>query len=260
MARQAKRFVEEKMTEAKRKVALVTGASRGIGRAIAIELARTGAFVIVNYSSSPEAAQETLNSIREVGGDGELLKFSVQDSQAVENAFDGIKSRHAQLDILINNAGISKDGLVLRMKDEEWLTTLAVNLNGSFFCSRAAARLMLKSKWGRIVNISSVVGEMGNAGQVPYVSSKAGIIGMTKALARELASRNVTVNAVAPGFIETDMTSALDEKLRAEHMKSIPLGRYGQGEEVAKLVAFLTSDAAAYITGQTIGINGGMYM
>jgi len=159
------------MTEVKRKVALVTGASRGIGRAIAIELAKTGAFVIVNYSSSPEAAQETLNSIREVGGDGELLKFSVQDSQAVENAFDG---------------SISKDGLVLRMKDEEWLTTLAVNLNGSFFCARAAARLMLKAKKGRIINISSVGGEMGNAGQVPYVSSKSGVIGMTKALAREL--------------------------------------------------------------------------
>lgn len=248
------------MTDAKRKIALVTGASRGIGRSIALELAKTGAYVIVNYSSSPEAAQETLNAIREAGSDGELLKFSVQDSQAVENAFDGIKSRHGQLDILVNNAGISKDGLVLRMKDEEWLTTLGVNLNGSFFCARAAARLMLKSKWGRIINISSVVGEMGNAGQVPYVSSKAGIIGMTKALARELASRNVTVNAVAPGFIETDMTAALDEKVRAEHMKSIPLGRYGQGEEVAKLVAFLASDSAGYITGQTISINGGMYM
>jgi 3-oxoacyl-[acyl-carrier protein] reductase len=248
------------MTDVKRKIALVTGASRGIGRSIALELAKTGSYVIVNYSSSPEAAQETLNAIREIGGDGELLQFGVQDSQAVENAFDGIKSRHGKLDILVNNAGISKDGLVLRMKDEEWLSTLAVNLNGSFFCARAAARLMLKSKWGRIINISSVVGEMGNAGQVPYVSSKSGIIGMTKALARELASRNVTVNAVAPGFIETDMTAALDEKLRAEHMKSIPLGRYGQGEEVAKLVAFLASDSAAYITGQTISINGGMYM
>lgn len=248
------------MVENNRRVALVTGASRGIGRSIAIDLAKQGAFVIVNYSSSPEAAQETLNSIREVGGDGEILKFSVQDSQAVENAFDGIKSRHGKLDILVNNAGISRDGLVLRMKDEEWLQTLAVNLNGAFFCSRAAARLMLKSKWGRIVNISSVVGEMGNAGQVPYVSSKAGLIGMTKSLAKELASRNVTVNAITPGFIETDMTAALDEKLRDEHMKAIPLGRYGQAEEVAHLVTFLSSDASAYITGQVIGINGGMYM
>jgi len=248
------------MMENNRKIALVTGASRGIGRSIAIDLAKQGAFVIVNYSSSPEAAQETLNAIREVGGDGEILKFSVQDSQAVENAFDGIKSRHGKLDILVNNAGISRDGLVLRMKDEEWLQTLAVNLNGAFFCSRAAARLMLKAKWGRIVNISSVVGEMGNAGQVPYVSSKAGLIGMTKSLAKELASRNVTVNAITPGFIETDMTAALDEKLREEHMKAIPLGRYGQAEEVAHLVTFLTSDASAYITGQVIGINGGMYM
>jgi 3-oxoacyl-[acyl-carrier protein] reductase len=248
------------MTEIKRKVALVTGASRGIGRAIAIELARHGIYVIVNYSSSPEAAQETLNAIREVGSDGEVLKFAVQDSQQVENAFDGIKARHGQLDILVNNAGISRDGLVLRMKDEEWLATLAVNLNGSFFCARAAARLMLKAKKGRIINISSVVGEMGNAGQVPYVSSKSGVIGMTKALARELASRNVTVNAVTPGFIETDMTSALDEKLKEEHLKSIPLSRYGQAEEVAQLVAFLASDNAAYITGQVVGINGGMYM
>lgn len=243
-----------------KKIALVTGASRGIGRAIAVELARQGVYVLVNYASSPEAAQETLNQIREVGSDGEVIKFPVQDSQAVENAFDGIKMRHGKLDILVNNAGISRDGLVLRMKDEEWLNTLEVNLNGAFFCSRAAARLMLKAKRGRIVNISSVVGEMGNAGQVPYVSSKAGLLGMTKALAKELASRSVTVNAVAPGFIETDMTSALDEKLREEHMKAIPLGRYGQPEEVASLVAFLVSDQAAYVTGQIIGINGGMYM
>jgi len=248
------------MTESKRKVALVTGASRGIGRAIAIELGRQGAYVIVNYSSSPEAAQETLNAVREAGSDGEVLKFAVQESQQVEDAFDGIKARHGQLDILVNNAGISRDGLVLRMKDEEWLATLAVNLNGSFFCARAAARLMLKAKKGRIINISSVVGEMGNAGQVPYVSSKSGVIGMTKALARELASRNVTVNTVTPGFIETDMTSALDAKLKEEHLKSIPLSRYGQAEEVAQLVAFLASDNAAYITGQVIGINGGMYM
>ncbi len=248
------------MEEQSKSIALVTGASRGIGRAIAVDLARHGSYVLVNYSSSPEAAQETLNQIREVGSDGEVVKFSVQDSQAVEDAFDGIKSRHGRLDILVNNAGISRDGLVLRMKDEEWLATLDVNLNGAFFCSRAAARLMLKAKKGRIVNISSVVGEMGNAGQVPYVSSKAGLLGMTKALAKELASRGVTVNAVTPGFIETDMTSALDEKLREEHMKAIPLGRYGQADEVASLVSFLASEQAAYITGQVIGINGGMYM
>jgi 3-oxoacyl-[acyl-carrier protein] reductase len=248
------------MVETKRKIALVTGASRGIGRAIAVALARQGAYVLINYSSSPEAAQETLNEVRDVGGDGEVLKFAVQDSQAVENAFDGIKSRHGQLDILVNNAGISRDGLVLRMKDEEWLATLGVNLNGAFYCSRAAARLMLKAKSGRIINISSVVGEMGNAGQVPYVSSKAGLLGLTKALAKELASRSITVNAITPGFIETDMTAALDDKVRGEHMKAIPLGRYGKADEVANLTAFLASDAASYITGQVIGINGGMYM
>jgi 3-oxoacyl-[acyl-carrier protein] reductase len=248
------------MEENKKTIALVTGASRGIGRAIAVALAKQGAYVLVNYSSSPEAAQETLNEIREVGSDGELLKFAVQDSQAVEDAFDGIKARHGSLHILVNNAGISRDGLVLRMKDEEWSATLGVNLNGAFFCSRAAARLMLKAKTGRIINISSVVGEMGNAGQVPYVSSKAGMLGLTKAMAKELASRNITVNAITPGFIETDMTAALDSKVRDEHMKAIPLGRYGKVDEVAQLVAFLASDAAAYITGQVIGINGGMYM
>lgn len=248
------------MVETKKKIALVTGASRGIGRAIAVSLAKQGAYVIVNYSSSPEAAQETLNEIREAGSDGEVLKFAVQDSQAVEDAFDGIKSRHGRLDILVNNAGISRDGLVFRMKDEEWLATLGVNLNGAFYCSRAAARLMLKSRWGRIVNISSVVGEMGNPGQAPYVSSKAGLIGLTKSMAKELATRNITVNAITPGFIETDMTAALDEKLKEEHLKAIPVGRYGQASEVADLVTFLSSDNSAYITGQVIGINGGMYM
>jgi 3-oxoacyl-[acyl-carrier protein] reductase len=249
------------MTEnSSKKVALVTGASRGIGRAIAVELAKQGMFVIVNYSSSPEAAQETLHAVREAGGDGEVLQFAVQDSAAVDTAFDGIKARHGRLDILVNNAGISRDGLVLRMKDEEWLATLGVNLNGAFFCARAAARLMLKAKTGRIINISSVVGEMGNAGQAPYVSSKAGMIGLTKSLAKEFASRNITVNAITPGFIETDMTATLDPKLQEEHMSAIPLGRYGQAAEVAQLVSFLSSDAAGYITGQVIGINGGMYM
>jgi 3-oxoacyl-[acyl-carrier protein] reductase len=248
------------MSDSKRKIALVTGASRGIGRSIATSLAKHGAFVIINFSSSPDAANETLAAIREVGGDGELMQFPVQDSAAVDKAFDEIKTKHGQLDILVNNAGISRDGLLLRMKDEDWTQTLAVNLQGAFFCGRAAAKLMLKSRWGRIINISSVVGEMGNAGQVPYVASKAGLIGMTKAMAKELASRNITVNAVAPGFIETDMTAALDEKVRAEHMKAIPVGRYGHAEEVAELVTFLCSDSAAYITGQTVGINGGMYM
>ena len=239
------------MTENKRKIALVTGASRGIGRAIALTLAKRGVYVIVNYSSSPDAAQQTLDAIREVGSDGELRQFPVQDSAAVDTAFTEIKAQHGQLDILVNNAGISRDGLLLRMKDEDWMATLAVNLNGDE---------CVKRKRLCIVKSSSVVGEMGNAGQTPYVSSKAGMIGMTKAMAKELASRNITVNAITPGFIETDMTATLDEKLKAEHMKAIPLARYGQADEVAELVSFLASDSAAYITGQVIGINGGMYM
>ena len=248
------------MVENNKRVALVTGASRGIGRSIAVELARAGYYVVINYSSSPEAAQETLNECRSVDGDGEVMKFSVGESHEVEDAFESIKSRLGRLDVLVNNAGISKDGLILRMKDDEWLSTLSVNLNGAFYCARAASRMMLKARFGRIINISSVVGEMGNAGQTPYVSAKAGMIGMTKALSKELAGRNVTVNAVSPGFIETDMTNALDDKLKSSMKESIPLGRFGKADEVAHLVAFLASDRAAYITGQVIGINGGMYM
>jgi 3-oxoacyl-[acyl-carrier protein] reductase len=214
----------------------------------------------VNYSSSPQAAEETKARCIEAGGTAETLQFSVSDSAAVDAAFDAIKSGHGRLDILVNNAGIAKDGLLLRMKDSDWETTMQTNLTGSFYCARAAAKLLLKSKCGRIINISSVVGEMGNAGQVPYVASKAGMIGMTKALAKELASRSVTVNSVAPGFIETDMTGNLSPELKAEHLKAIPLARYGSVQDVAELVAFLASDRAAYVTGQTIGVNGGMYM
>lgn len=242
------------------RVALVTGGSRGIGRAICVSLARRGAHVIVNYSSSAQGAEETLRLCGEIGGTGEILKFSVAESEAVNTAFDQIKTKHGKLDILVNNAGIAKDGLILRMKDEDWKSTLDTNLAGSFYCSRAAAKLLLKSKCGRVINISSVVGEMGNAGQVPYVASKAGMIGMTKALARELASRSVTVNAVTPGFIETEMTENLSPELKAEHLKAIPLGQYGTSDDVAELVAFLAGDSARYITGQVIGVNGGMYM
>ena len=243
------------------KVALVTGGSRGIGRAICVKLSTLGAHVFVNFSSSPAAAEETLALCQQVGGTASLLGFNVGESAAVDLAIDKIKEQFGRLDILVNNAGISKDGLFIRMRDEDWQQTLQVNLSGSFYCARAAARIMLKARQGgAIVNISSVVGEMGNAGQAAYVSSKSGLIGLTKALARELASRSITVNAVTPGFIKTEMTDSLDEKIKNEHLKMIPLARYGEGHEVADLVAFLVSPEAAYITGQVIGINGGMYM
>ena len=241
-------------------VALVTGGSRGLGRSISVELASKHAFVFVNYSSSPDAADETVRLCREAGGEAEALGFNVGSSEQVEAGIEKIKSAKGRLDILVNNAGISRDGLLMRMKDEDWDKTLSTNLSGAFYCVRAASRFMMKARYGRIINISSVVGEMGNAGQVPYVSSKAGLIGMTKALAKELASRNITVNAVAPGFIETDMTDALDEKLKEEYLKAIPLSRFGKPDEVAALVGFLAADTSGYITGQVIGINGGLHM
>lgn len=241
-------------------IALVTGGSRGIGRAICLKLASQGAKVLVNFTKGAEAANETVAQIVVAGGQAEAIGFDVASSEAVDQAFDQIKAKFGKLDILVNNAGISVDGLFLRLKDEDFDRVLKINLYGAMFCARAASKLMIKNRSGRIINISSVVGEMGNAGQVSYVSSKAGLIGLTKALARELSSREVTVNAVTPGFIETDMTMGLDEKLKAEHFKAIPLGRYGQASDVAELVTFLASPGSGYITGQVIGVNGGMYM
>jgi 3-oxoacyl-[acyl-carrier protein] reductase len=242
------------------KVALVTGSSRGIGRAIAKGLAEQGCYVFINYTSRPEAAGQALELCKKCGGDGETLQFSVADSLAVESAFDQIKERKGKIDILVNNAGVTSDGLLMRFKDEDWHRTFATNLDGAFFCTRAASKMMLRAKSGRIINISSVVAEMGNAGQAAYVSSKAGLIGLTKSVARELASRNITVNAVAPGFISTEMTDVLSDQIKEEHFKQIPLGRYGSVEEVSDLVVFLASSKASYITGQVFAINGGMYM
>ena len=242
------------------KVALVTGGSRGIGKAIAEKLASLGCRVFINYTSNAAAAEETVAKCKAFGVDAEALGFDVSNSEQVDAALEQIKTKASKIDILVNNAGISRDGLLIRMKDEDWAKTLATNLSGAFYCARAAAKMMMKARTGRIINISSVVGEMGNAGQVPYVSSKAGLIGLTKSMAKELAARNITVNAVTPGFIESDMTASLNEELKGEYIKQIPLSRWGKPEEVASLVAFLAGDEAGYLTGQVIGINGGMYM
>ncbi|MCB0329955.1 MAG: 3-oxoacyl-[acyl-carrier-protein] reductase [Bdellovibrionales bacterium] len=245
------------MTE--KSVVLITGASRGIGRSVALEFAKQGAHVLINFSSNEAKAQEVAEECAKLGGSGEPIGFNVGASEEVSAAVQAIKTNHGKIDTLVNNAGISRDGLFVRFSDEDWKTTLGVNLDGTFYVSREVAKIMMKARKGSIINMSSVVGEMGNAGQAAYSASKAGLIGLTKTLARELAARNITVNAITPGFIETDMTGSLDEKVREEHLNGIPLGRYGKPEEVAYLTRFLASDEARYITGQVIGINGGLY-
>jgi 3-oxoacyl-[acyl-carrier protein] reductase len=243
-----------------KRIVLVTGASRGIGKAIALAFAAVGDHVIINFSSNEEAAKEVVKECQAAGGSAELSGFNVGASDQVVTAIQNIKEKHGRIDVLVNNAGISKDGLFIRFSDEDWHRVFNINLEGAFFVSREASKLMVKARKGAIINISSVVGEMGNAGQVAYVSSKAGMIGMTKALARELSSRNITVNAITPGFIETDMTATLDEKVKEAHLHNIPLSRYGSAEEVAASAVFLASNGAAYITGQVLGVNGGLYM
>ena len=238
--------------------ALVTGASRGIGRAVALELANAGATVAVNYASSATAAEEVVAQILATGGSAYAVKADVSQEEQVEQLIAAVLERSGSLDVLVNNAGITRDGLLMRMKTDDWQAVLDLNLSGVFLCTRAITRTMLKQKRGRIINITSVVGLMGNAGQANYAAAKAGVIGFTRSTARELASRGITVNAVAPGFIATDMTKDLkaDELLNA-----IPLGRYGQPQEVAGAVRFLAADpAAAYITGQVLQVDGGMVM
>jgi 3-oxoacyl-[acyl-carrier protein] reductase len=244
------------------KVALVTGASRGIGRAIAIALGKRGAKVIVNYAAREDAARECAAAIEAVGGQAVVAGFDVSNSPAVTDAIKQLGKDHGGLDILVNNAGVAINGLLLRYSDDQWAKSLNINLGGAFHCIRAAASLLLRAKdSGRIINISSVVGEMGNGGQAAYAASKAGLIGLTMATARELASRGVTCNAVAPGYIETDMTADhLPEAQRAKLLEQIPLGRIGRTDEVADTVAFLAGPEAAYITGQVIRVNGGMLM
>lgn len=245
--------------ELKGKVALVTGGARGIGQFISEELARQGAHVFLG-GTNLDTAEKTAESIRQKGGNASAVRLDVTRAEEVHAVFDSIAKNHKLLDILVNNAGITKDGLLVRMKEEDWDQVLAVNLKGAFLCGQQAVKQMMKQKQGAIVNISSIVGLSGNFGQANYTAAKAGLIGLTKTMARESASRGITVNAVAPGFIDTDMTRDLDEKVRTELLEKIPLGRFGTPEDVAYSVAFLVSDRARYITGQVMGVNGGMLM
>lgn len=242
------------------KIAVVTGASRGIGREIALTLAGYGATVVVNYNGSKEKAEEVVKAIQENGGTAIAVKASVSNSEEVETMIKEVMEQFGRIDILVNNAGITKDNLVMKMSNDDFDAVIDTNLKGSFYCMKQVYRIMLKQKSGRIINMSSVTGVIGNAGQVNYAASKAGVIGMTKSLARELGSRGITVNAVAPGFIETEMTEVLSDKVKQDIEGQIPLRRMGQVKDVAETVAFLASDKASYITGQVLHVDGGMAM
>ncbi|ACZ40935.1 3-oxoacyl-(acyl-carrier-protein) reductase [Thermobaculum terrenum ATCC BAA-798] len=242
------------------KVALVTGGSRGIGRATAIKLASLGARVVVNYNRSKEAAEEVVRAISEAGGEAVASPGDVSTKEGAENAVNTALNTWGKIDILVNNAGITRDTLLMRMSEEDWEAVIDTNLKGAYLCSKLAVRSMLRNRWGRIINISSVVGLVGNVGQANYASAKAGLLGLTKSIAREFGSKNITANAIAPGYIETDIVAVLSEDIKKAILSQIPAGRYGKPEEVAELVAFLASDKAAYINGQTINIDGGMVM
>ena len=242
------------------KIVLVTGAGRGIGASIAKRFASEGAEVIVNYSGNDEAAQKTVDEITAIGGQAQKYKCSVNDSESVKVMIDEIIKKFGRIDILVNNAGITKDGLMLRMTDEDFDRVIDVNLKGTFNCTKYVSKYMLKQKSGKIINISSVVGLSGNAGQINYSASKAGIIGITKSAAKELSSRGITVNAVAPGYVDTDMTKVLSDNIRNEILKNIPLQRMGNVEDISNCVAFLSSEDASYITGQVISVDGGMHI
>ncbi len=242
----------------KGKVAIVTGASRGIGRGIAEELAMQGATVVINYNGSEERAKDVLDTIEAKGGNGSIYQCNVSDFTACEQFFQDVIQKYGKIDILVNNAGITRDGLIMRMSEADYDQVLDTNLKGTFNCIRFVMRQMMKQRAGRIINISSVSGVLGNAGQANYSASKAGVIGLTKATAREVASRGITVNAIAPGFIETEMTEVLSDTVKEIAVKQIPLGTFGQVEDIANMVTYLASDKAKYITGQVIHIDGGM--
>lgn len=242
------------------KVALVTGASRGIGREIAYELAREGASVAVNYAGSEAKALELVNEIKAMGREAFAIQSDVSNSDTVNGMVKETVERFGKLDILVNNAGITKDNLLMRMKESEWDDVININLKGVFLCTKAVTRQMMKQRSGRIINISSIVGVSGNAGQANYVAAKSGVIGLTKTAAKELSSRGITVNAIAPGFITTDMTDKLNEEVKAEMLKQIPLARFGEPKDIARAVVFLASEDSNYMTGQTLHIDGGMVM
>ena len=242
------------------KTAVVTGGSRGIGRAIAVALAAEGAKVAVISAGNAAAAEETLSRIKEQGGEAVAMQCDVADDAAVSDMINAVKEQFGSVDILVNNAGITRDGLLMRMKEGDWQAVLDTNLTGVFHCTKAVTKLMMKQRSGAIINITSVVGQTGNAGQANYAAAKAGMIGFTKSVAKELASRGIRVNAVAPGCIDTDMTAVLSDAVKEDMLKSIPLGRVAQPEEVAKAVVFLASDNASYITGQVLNVDGGMVM
>jgi 3-oxoacyl-[acyl-carrier protein] reductase len=240
------------------KVAVVTGGGRGIGRAIVLALGKEGVKVLINYRGKKESALETLEELKKLGGEGEIYQADVSVEEEVEKMFNFVIEKWGKLDILVNNAGITKDNLLIRMKSEEWDQVINTNLRGVFLCTRSALKIMLKQRSGRIINISSVVGLKGNIGQANYASAKAGIIGFTKAVAREVASRGITVNAIAPGFIKTEMTDVLSEEMKRKVLDEIPLGRFGDPEDVANAVKFLVSDEASYITGVVLNVDGGL--
>lgn len=254
------------MTEQKQRIVVVTGGSRGIGRAICIALAAPDTHVYFNYFSpsdpdaEAEAAAETEKLVADAGGSASSSSVNIAQEKEVVSFFEEILDKSGRIDVLVNNAGITKDGLLVRMKETDWDIVLDINLKGAFTCTRIAAKAMMKQRCGRIINMASVVGVTGNAGQANYSASKAGLIALTKTAAKELASRGITVNAIAPGFIETDMTALLSEKARNAMLDQVPLGRPGQPEDVAAVVAFLASESASYLTGQVIHVSGGMYM